>query len=134
MVHSDVKPASELVLPNMVGTTLGTSDVLQKIHNMTVLSQATNLWSIPTDCPQRERRGWMGDAQASADEANMNFDMQAFYEEFLNKIRDDQHPTTKKARACCAGRRARRLVPYQKVGTQCQHRYTQPPLSFLPVS
>ena len=77
MVHSDVKPASELVLANMVGTTLGTSDVLQKIHNMTVASQATNLWSIPTDCPQRERRGWMGDAQASADEANMNFDMQA---------------------------------------------------------
>jgi len=32
----------------------------------------------------------MGDAQASADEANMNFDMVSFYMEFLNKIRDDQ--------------------------------------------
>ncbi len=32
----------------------------------------------------------MGDAQASADEANMNYDMQSFYMEFLNKIRDDQ--------------------------------------------
>lgn len=32
----------------------------------------------------------MGDAQASADEANGNFDMLSFYEEFLNKIRDDQ--------------------------------------------
>ena len=32
----------------------------------------------------------MGDAQASADEANMNLDMQAFYIAFLNKIRDDQ--------------------------------------------
>ena len=31
--------------------------------------------------------GWMGDAQASADEANMNFDMQSFYMEFLNKVR-----------------------------------------------
>ena len=48
----------------------------------------SNFQSIPTDCPQRERRGWMGDAQASADEASGNFDMQTFYEEFLNKIRD----------------------------------------------
>jgi hypothetical protein len=32
----------------------------------------------------------MGDAQASADEAAMNYDMQLFYEEFMNKIRDDQ--------------------------------------------
>lgn len=114
MVHSDVKYAAELVLPNMVGTTLGTSDVLQKIHNMTVMSQATNLWSIPTDCPQRERRGWMGDAQASADEANMNFDMQAFYEEFLNKILDDQsrfngnHPTDTGALAD--------VVPFDGIG------------------
>lgn len=114
MVHSDVAPASELVLPNMVGTSLGTSDVLQKIHNMTTVSQSTNLWSIPTDCPQRERRGWMGDAQASADEANMNFDMQAFYEEFLNKIRDDQerydgnHPTDMGALAD--------VVPFDGIG------------------
>ena len=34
--------------------------------------------SVPTDCPQRERRGWMGDAQASCDEAMQNFDMMAF--------------------------------------------------------
>ena len=47
--------------------------------------------SVPTDCPNRdERRGWMGDAQASSDEACTNFDMQSFYEEFLSKIRDDQ--------------------------------------------
>ena len=98
----------------MVGTSLGTANVLQKIHNMTMISQKTNLWSIPTDCPQRERRGWMGDAQASADEANMNFDMQAFYEEFLNKIRDDQerfngnHPTDTGALAD--------VVPFDGIG------------------
>ena len=27
------------------------------------------------DCPTREKRGWMGDAQVTAGEANLNFDM-----------------------------------------------------------
>jgi hypothetical protein len=113
-VHSDVPSAASLVLPSIAGTTFGTSDVLMRIHNMTRASQTGNLWSIPTDCPQRERRGWMGDAQASADEAAMNFDMQLFYEEFLNKIRDDQlrfngnHPTDTGALAD--------VVPFDGIG------------------
>ena len=89
-VHSDVAAASDLRMPQMDGTTLDTADVLNKVHAMTLASQSSNLWSIPTDCPQRERRGWMGDAQASCDEAMQNYDMMAFYVEFLNKIRDDQ--------------------------------------------
>lgn len=43
--------------------------VLNTIHEMARRSQLSNLWSIPTDCPQRERRGWMGDAQVSCDGA-----------------------------------------------------------------
>lgn len=31
--------------------------------------------NIPTDCPQRERRGWMGDAQLSAETTIHNWDM-----------------------------------------------------------
>lgn len=77
---------ASLELPALAGTSFGTPNVLQRIHDMTRASQSSNLWSIPTDCPQRERRGWMGDAQSSADEALMNFDMHSFYEEFLNKV------------------------------------------------
>ena len=40
--------------------------------------------------PQRERRGWTGDAQTTSESAMMNFGMQGFYEKFLNDIRDDQ--------------------------------------------
>ena len=36
---------------------------LQAIQNMIVQTQRDNLHSVPTDCPQREKRGWMGDAQ-----------------------------------------------------------------------
>ena len=38
-VHSDVQPSSDLQLPMTVGTTLGTEDVLSKIHHMTMASQ-----------------------------------------------------------------------------------------------
>ena len=39
---------------------------------------------------QRERRGWLGDAQLSAETTMMNFDMPAFYTKFLTDIRDSQ--------------------------------------------
>ena len=68
----------------------GFPDVLNAIHEMTRRAQLSNLWSVPTDCPQRERRGWMGDAQVSCDEAMLSFDMQAFYRKFLRDVADDQ--------------------------------------------
>ena len=47
--------------------------------------------SLPTDCPQRnERRGWMGDAGLSVDEALFNFDYVPFYLGFLQQILDVQ--------------------------------------------
>jgi hypothetical protein len=58
VVHSAVPSAAELVLPETLsGSTFGTPNLLQRIHDMTRASQVGNLWSIPTDCPQRERRG-----------------------------------------------------------------------------
>jgi alpha-L-rhamnosidase len=46
--------------------------------------------SIPTDCPQREKRGWMGDAHMSSSELNFNLDGELFHTNFLQLIRDDQ--------------------------------------------
>ncbi|CAF3947905.1 unnamed protein product, partial [Rotaria sordida] len=41
--------------------------------------------SLPTDCPQRdERKGWMGDAALSVNEALYNFDLIKFYLNYLN--------------------------------------------------
>jgi len=57
-------------------------------------SQLANLWSIPTDCPQRERRGWMGDAQVSSHEAMYNFDMEAFYEKFFQDGQTTSQPVS----------------------------------------
>jgi len=65
--------------------------VLNAIQRIVTWGQKTNLHGVPTDCDQRdERQGWMGDAQGTAEEAIMNFDMAAFYTNFLRDIRDIQ--------------------------------------------
>ena len=51
-VNSDVRSVSRLRLPRVGGTTGGTPDVLNRAHAMVRASQSSNLWSIPTDCPQ----------------------------------------------------------------------------------
>jgi alpha-L-rhamnosidase len=84
VVHTAVKPA---------GSFVASKQVLNQIQRLIYWSQLTNLMSIPTDCDQRdERQGWMGDAQVTAEEAMMNFDMAAFYTNFIRDIRDAQGP------------------------------------------
>ena len=62
-------------------------------------SQKGNLVSIPTDCPQRERAGFTGDAQVFIPTACFNMDVNAFFTRWLRNLqleqRDDgQVPTT----------------------------------------
>ena len=66
---------------------MASKQILNDIQKLIRWSQLTNLFSVPTDCDQRnERQGWMGDAQATAEEAMMNFDMAAFYTNFIRDI------------------------------------------------
>jgi|YelNatPaOPRAMG01_1025707.scaffolds.fasta_scaffold28005_2 alpha-L-rhamnosidase len=84
VVSSDVKPT---------GSFVASKQILNQIQHLIRWGQLSNLYSIPTDCDQRdERQGWMGDAQVSAEEAMMNFDMAAFYTNFIRDIHDAQKP------------------------------------------
>ena len=52
--------------------------------------QSSNLMSVPTDCDQRdERLGWMADGQLSTEEAMHNFDMPAFYTNWVRLMGDE---------------------------------------------
>jgi len=82
VVHTAVDP---------IGSFAASKDILNGLQRIITWGQKTNLHSIPTDCSQRdERMGWMGDAQGTAEEAIMNFDMAAFYTNFVRDIRDVQ--------------------------------------------
>jgi len=82
VVHTAVEPA---------GSFACSKPVLNSLQRIIIWGQKTNLHGIPTDCCQRdERMGWMGDAQGTAEEAIYNFDMAAFFTNFLRDIRDVQ--------------------------------------------
>lgn len=82
VVHSAVKT---------IGSFTASKPILNDIQRLIRWTQLNNLMSIPTDCNQRdEREGWMGDAQLSAEEAMANFDMAAFYTNFIRDMRDNQ--------------------------------------------
>jgi alpha-L-rhamnosidase len=67
--------------------------IINAINSAVVWGQASNLMSLPTDCPQRdERKGWMGDASLTVDEALYNFKLAPFYYNFLDLIRVSQGP------------------------------------------
>ena len=51
----------------------------------------TDYYHHPTDCPQREKRGWMGDSQITSPEASLNFDTTAFYTNWIQAFSDTQH-------------------------------------------
>ena len=77
----------------LIGNFTSSSDVLNQIQHNILWSQLSNSVSLPTDCPQRnERRGWMGDAGISVDEALFNFDYTNFNLNFLTMISDNQLP------------------------------------------
>lgn len=82
VVHSAVEPNGSFECSN---------EEINKIHTATLWSQRANLMGFPTDCPQREERlGWMGDAHVVAEEAIYNFDMNLFYDKWMDDIRNNQ--------------------------------------------
>eukprot|EP00940_MAST-03C_sp_MAST-3C-sp2_P000368 g368.t1 len=91
--HSDLESRAhiDLAQPQTASATAkATSFLLASIFNATVRSHTSNVWSIPTDCPQREKRGWMGDAGISSLSLSTLFDASAFNLNFLQRIADNQ--------------------------------------------
>ena len=82
-MHSDVPAAGNISSSN------ATIDKIWKATNNSYLS---NLFGYPTDCPQREKNGWTGDAQIAIETGLYNFDGITIYEKWLADHRDEQQP------------------------------------------
>ena len=65
-------------------------DTLNRIQSATRYSYLSNAQSIPTDCPQREKNGWTGDAQLAAEAGLMNFRSETFYTKWLDDLADTE--------------------------------------------
>lgn len=64
--------------------------VLNKIWSATNNAYLSNLFGYPTDCPQREKNGWTGDAQIAIETGLYNFDGITIYEKWLADHYDEQ--------------------------------------------
>lgn len=53
-------------------------------------STRSNMVSVPTDCPQREKQGWTGDILAFAATGCFNYDLRAFLTAWLAQMRLEQ--------------------------------------------
>ncbi len=80
-MHSDVP---------IIGYWSSSSDLLNKIWKATNSSYLANLFGYPTDCPQREKNGWTGDAHIAIETGLYNFDGISIYEKWMNDFCDEQ--------------------------------------------
>ncbi len=82
-MHSDVPVAGEVK---------SSEEIINKIYYATNNSYLSNLFGYPTDCPQREKNGWTGDAQIAIETGLYGFDGITIYEKWLADHRDEQQP------------------------------------------
>lgn len=61
---------------------------LNKLYECGIKATYSNLFYMPTDCPTREKYGWMNDAQSSAEQIMMNFKAERLLEKWNRDICD----------------------------------------------
>jgi alpha-L-rhamnosidase len=82
-MHSQVPP---------VGQVQSSNTTINKIWQATNHSYLSNLFGYPTDCPQREKNGWTGDAHIAIETGLYSYDGITIYEKWLADHRDEQQP------------------------------------------
>ena len=75
-----------------VGNFTCSDDILNKLQSCTKWSYKNNMVGIPTDCPHREKNGWINDHQLAAATGLYNYDSKEIYREWLGTVRDCQRP------------------------------------------
>lgn len=83
LLHSDVTPAGEFACSN---------EQLNRIQEMVHWTELSNLFSVQSDCPHREKLGYGGDIAATSEMAIFNFDMARFYRKSVRDLADAARP------------------------------------------
>ena len=81
--HQDVERRSSLESGN---------EIINFIYNAGIRSTYSNMFWCLTDCPTREKLGWMNDAQASVEQTLINFDILPLYEKWFEDMKASIFP------------------------------------------
>ena len=91
------KPALDLLRGRVVHTDFAkigqfecSNPLFNRLVELTQWSYRGNYHGYPTDCPQREKNGWMGDAHLAAEQAMFQFENSAAYSKWIQDIHDEQ--------------------------------------------
>jgi len=68
------------------GGFLCSDETANKLYEMAMRSDLANFYYFPTDCPHREKNGWMGDAAVSCEQVTLNFAPEKSYIEWIRNI------------------------------------------------
>ena len=74
------------------GTVTTSSDLINQIHKMSEYSIRSNMQSIFTDCPHREKLGWLADMIQSMGAIHSNFDVSGFLRNMQRDMLESQQP------------------------------------------
>ena len=82
-LNSDVAPAGSFACSN---------ERFNRIQQMVLWTELSNLFSVESDCPHREKFGYGGDIVAAGEMAMLNFDMSRFYAKAVQDLADAVRP------------------------------------------
>lgn len=70
-----------------IGSFTSSEENINKLHDLANWTITSNIHSIPTDCPHRERCGWTGDSHALAQSLLFNYDAPRFLTKYMLDMR-----------------------------------------------
>ncbi|MCK4965867.1 family 78 glycoside hydrolase catalytic domain, partial [bacterium] len=77
VVHTSVEKAGKFECSD---------EMINRIHRTALWTEVSNMHGIPTDCPHRERCGWLGDGFLTSDMTMYNFNAATFWAKFIRDI------------------------------------------------
>ncbi|HYW96891.1 MAG TPA: family 78 glycoside hydrolase catalytic domain, partial [Bacteroidales bacterium] len=80
VLHSDIKDVSEFACSN---------ELFNKIQHITEWAMLSNVFSVESDCPAREKFGYGGDMVTASEAFMNNFDMSTFYQKSVRDFERD---------------------------------------------
>lgn len=81
VMHSMVDP---------IGSFNCSNELINKIYDAAKRSYLSNLYGIPTDCPHREKNGWMADGFMVMESGLLNYDSRNIYAKWVTDMVDAQ--------------------------------------------
>ena len=82
VVHASAAPIGRFSCSN---------DLLNRIYTLVRWAQRSNTMSILTDCPHREKLGWLEQYHLNGPSLRYNFDMTALFRKGMSDMSDSQH-------------------------------------------